>query len=78
MSGLAPREGLTGTWLDGERAPFQGAASRLTIASFNARAPPLIRPYPPRHQTLLGYMPHPLKVGLYAVVSDHEKTYRTA
>jgi hypothetical protein len=35
--------------VDVERAPFPCVASRLSAASSNTRAPPLIRPYPPRH-----------------------------
>jgi hypothetical protein len=59
MSCLSPREGSTGTWLvESERAPFHGAPSRLSIASSNARVPPLIRLCPPRHHTLMRYMPH--------------------
>jgi hypothetical protein len=56
-----------------QRASFHGDAFRLTIASSNARVPPLIRPYPPRHHTLLRDMPHSPKVGLYLVISGHEK-----
>jgi hypothetical protein len=74
MSCLAPREGSTDTWLvDGERAHFHGVASRLTIASSNARVPPLFRPYPLRHQTLLRYKPHPPKARLYSLEYDREK-----
>jgi hypothetical protein len=51
--------------------------SRLAITSSNTRFPPLIRPYPPRHETLMEYKPHPLEVGLYSVVYDRGKTYRT-
>jgi hypothetical protein len=73
---LAPREGSIGTWLvDGERAPFHSAASRRTIANSTARVPLLIRPYPPRHHTLMRYMPHPLKEGLYPIVFDNEKSH---
>jgi hypothetical protein len=56
MSCLTPREVST------------GSASRLTTTSFNTCVPPLIWPYPSRHQTLLEYMPHPLEVGLYPLV----------
>jgi hypothetical protein len=76
MSFLTPRGGSTCTWLvNGDRAPLYGAASRLTIASSNARVPPMIRSYP---QTLLRYIPHPPKVGMYPLVSCLERTYRTA
>jgi hypothetical protein len=34
--------------------------------------------YLPRHHTPLRYMPNPPKVGMYPIVSSHEKTYRTA
>jgi hypothetical protein len=79
MSCLFPWEGSTGTWLvDSERASFPSDASQLNIASYNARAPPPIRPHPPRHHTLLRYMSHSPKVGLYLVVYGYEKTYRTA
>jgi hypothetical protein len=78
MSCLSPRESSTSTWLvDSERAPFHGATSRPTIASSNARVPPFIRPYPPRHHTLMRYTSHSPKVGLYLVLSSYEKTYRT-
>jgi hypothetical protein len=78
VSCLTPREGSTGTRLvDGKRAPFPSVASRLTIAISNARVPPLIRPYPPRHQTLLLYMPHLPKVGLHQVATGSEKLYQT-
>jgi hypothetical protein len=79
MSCLSPREGSIGTRLvDGERAPFPGAPSRLTIASSAVGVPPLIRPYPPRHHTLLRYMPQPPQARLYQIVIGHEKIYQTA
>jgi hypothetical protein len=78
MSCLSHREDLIGTWLvDSERAPFLGAASRLNIANFNARILPLIRPYPPRHHTLMRYLSHSPKVGMYLIAYGYEKTYRT-
>jgi hypothetical protein len=78
MSCLSPREGSTSAGLvDSERTLFLGAASRLTIATSNARDPPVIRMYPPRHHTLLRYMSHSPKIGLYLVVSRYGKTYRT-
>jgi hypothetical protein len=39
--------------VDVEQAPYPSAASRLSAASSNTRVPPLIRPYPPRHPTLM-------------------------
>jgi hypothetical protein len=80
MSCLTPREVSIGIGLLGRRlaSAIPGAASRLATTSSNTRFPPLIRPYLPREQTLLEFMPHPLEVGLYSVVCDREKTYRTA
>jgi hypothetical protein len=39
--------------VDVERAPYPSGASRLSAAGSNTRVPPLIRPHPPLHHTLL-------------------------
>jgi hypothetical protein len=52
---LTPTGGSTSTWLvDVQQAPFLGAASRLSAASFNIRLPPQICPHPPRRRTTHG------------------------
>jgi hypothetical protein len=51
--------------VDVERAPFPSIASRLSAASSNTLNPPLIRPYPYLHHTLLKTQAPPPRMGRY-------------
>jgi hypothetical protein len=64
--------------VDVGRAPYTSVAPRLSAARSNTRVPPLIRPYPPLHHTLLKiHAPPPKWDGVLAIYSL-KKTHRTA
>jgi hypothetical protein len=63
---------------DLERALFPSVTSRLSAASFNTRAPPLIRPRTLLSKKLYLHRPRPLSGKYLGVFSREKKTYRTS
>jgi hypothetical protein len=51
--------------IDVKRAPYPSVVSRISTASSNTHAPPLIRPYPPRHHKLMKIHAPPPQIGRY-------------
>jgi hypothetical protein len=62
--------------VDVERSPYPSAVSQLSGASSNTLNPPLIRPYPLLHHTLLKvHAPNPQMGRHILLVSSLEKKY---
>jgi hypothetical protein len=61
-----------------QQASFPNNASRLSAASFDARLPPQMCPYPPRRQKLLRFRFRSLKMTVFdGYPASPEKRYQT-